>query len=67
MMRRVLLWVLAVALAAAGTAGVAWAAEVRLGSLNDLTGPTSDVGKDVALGVREAVQYVNDTGGINGK
>lgn len=47
--------------------GVAGAQEVRLGSLNDLTGPTSDVGKDAALGIREAVQYVNDTGGINGK
>ena len=32
-----------------------------------LTGATSDVGKDEALGVREAVQYYNDTGGINGK
>jgi len=66
-MRRTVVWLLAVALAAGGMAGVARAAEVRLGSLNDLTGPTSDVGKDVALGVREAVAYVNDTGGINGK
>lgn len=41
--------------------------EVKMGSLNDLTGATSDVGKDAALGMREAVQYVNDTGGINGK
>ncbi len=65
-MRRTVLWVLAVVLAGAGAA-TAGAAEVRLGSLNDLTGPTSDVGKDVALGVREAVAYVNDTGGINGK
>ncbi len=40
---------------------------VKVGSLNDVTGPTSDVGKDIALGMREAVQYVNDTGGINGK
>jgi branched-chain amino acid transport system substrate-binding protein len=40
---------------------------VKLGSLNDLTGATSDVGKDAALGMREAVQYVNDSGGINGK
>jgi branched-chain amino acid transport system substrate-binding protein len=61
------LWVLAAVLAGAGAPGTAGAAEVRLGSLNDLTGPTSDVGKDVALGVREAVAYVNDTGGINGK
>jgi branched-chain amino acid transport system substrate-binding protein len=41
--------------------------EVKLGALQDLTGATSDVGKDEALGVREAVQYYNDSGGINGK
>src|SRR4030042_672716 len=41
--------------------------EVKLGALQDTTGATSDVGKDEALGVREAVQYYNDTGGINGK
>ncbi|MBF8298948.1 MAG: amino acid/amide transporter substrate-binding protein, family [candidate division NC10 bacterium] len=41
--------------------------EIKVGSLNDFTGPTSDVGKDAGLGIREAVQYVNDTGGINGK
>ena len=41
--------------------------EVRLGALQDMTGATSDVGKDEALGVREAVQYYNDMGGINGK
>jgi len=41
--------------------------EIRIGSLNDTTGPTSDVGKDYALGIAEAIRYVNDTGGINGK
>ena len=40
---------------------------VKLGALQDLTGGTSDVGKDEALGVREAVQYYNEQGGINGK
>ncbi len=40
---------------------------VNLGALQDMTGATSDVGKDEALGVREAVQYYNDHGGINGK
>jgi len=45
----------------------AHAQEVRLGALQDTTGATSDVGKDEAMGVREAVQYYNDTGGINGK
>lgn len=42
-------------------------AQIKMGSLNDTTGPTSDVGKDTALGMREAVRYVNDTGGVNGK
>ena len=41
--------------------------EVKLGALQDTTGATSDVGKDEALGVREAAQYYNDKGGINGK
>ena len=45
----------------------AFAQEVKVGALQDLTGATSDVGKDEAMGVREAVQYYNDTGGINGK
>src|SRR5512136_821152 len=43
------------------------AQEVKLGALQDMTGATSDVGKDEALGVREATQFYNDTGGINGK
>ena len=41
--------------------------EVRIGALQDTTGATSDVGKNEAAGVREAFQYYNDTGGINGK
>jgi branched-chain amino acid transport system substrate-binding protein len=43
------------------------AEEIKIGSINDLTGATSDVGKDAALGVRECVTYINDNGGINGK
>ncbi len=66
-MRRLAFGLLALALAIPVLVGTGWAQEVKLGSLNDLTGPTSDVGKDVALGIREATQYVNDTGGINGK
>lgn len=41
--------------------------EIKVGSINDLTGATSDVGKDMALGIRECVAYINDHGGINGK
>lgn len=43
------------------------AATIKIGALNDMTGATSDVGKDYALGIAEAIRYVNDTGGINGK
>lgn len=48
---------------AAGPAGKV----INIGSLNDMTGATSDVGRDYALGIAEAIHYVNDTGGINGK
>jgi len=43
------------------------AVEIPVGALNDMTGPTSDVGKDYALGIQEAVRWVNEQGGINGK
>jgi branched-chain amino acid transport system substrate-binding protein len=43
------------------------AATINIGALNDMTGATSDVGKDYALGIAEAIRYVNDNGGINGK
>jgi branched-chain amino acid transport system substrate-binding protein len=66
-MKRLTLFLMTLAFALPFLAGNVWAQEVKLGSLNDLTGPTSDVGKDIVLGIREAVQYVNDTGGINGK
>ena len=68
MVWRVMIQLLVVALVVATLAPVAVAQNViKLGSLNDFTGPTSDVGKDIGLGIREAVQYVNDTGGVNGK
>ncbi len=57
------LWV-GVVLIAGGAAG---AEEINIGALSDMSGATSDVGKDYALGIAEAVNYVNDTGGINGK
>ena len=52
---------------AVGYSAFADAAELKLGALNDMTGATSDVGKDYALGISDAVHYLNDTGGINGK
>ncbi len=63
-MKKILLLGLALVL----SFSIAYAAdEIKVGSINDLTGATSDVGKDAALGIREAVTYINDSGGINGK
>jgi branched-chain amino acid transport system substrate-binding protein len=51
-----------------GFSSIAGAAEtIKIGALNDMTGATSDVGKDYALGIAEAIHYINETGGINGK
>ncbi len=44
-----------------------FAEDINVGALNDMTGATSDVGKDYALGIAEAIHYVNDNGGVNGK
>jgi len=40
---------------------------IKVGGLFDLTGVTSEVGKPFAQGVRDAVDWVNAQGGINGK
>ncbi|MBC7196364.1 MAG: ABC transporter substrate-binding protein [Deferribacterales bacterium] len=45
---------------------MAYAGKVRVGALVDLTGPTGDVGKPYAEGVRDCVRYFNENGGING-
>ena len=50
-----------------GAAAIAEAEVIKVGSLNDMTGATSDVGKDYALGIAEAIHYINDNGGVNGK
>jgi branched-chain amino acid transport system substrate-binding protein len=64
MIRRILL----IGLAVMFLCSPAFAAEqIKVGSINDLTGATSDVGKDAALGIRECVTFINDQGGINGK
>jgi branched-chain amino acid transport system substrate-binding protein len=63
-----LVLLLLTALLLAGFSSMAGAAEtIKIGALNDMTGATSDVGKDYALGIAEAIHYVNDNGGINGK
>ena len=48
-------------------AGVAFAADIKVGHLADLTGPTSSVGNPYAKGVQDYKDYVNSKGGINGK
>ncbi len=63
---KVVLLLMTVALVA-GFSPTAGAAIVKVGALNDMTGATSDVGKDYALGIAEAIRYVNDNGGVNGK
>ncbi|MFH1912931.1 MAG: ABC transporter substrate-binding protein [Pseudomonadota bacterium] len=40
---------------------------IRVGGLIDLSGPTSSVGVPYADGLRGAVKYINDNGGINGR
>jgi branched-chain amino acid transport system substrate-binding protein len=40
---------------------------IKLGNLVDLTGPTSDQGKDIGQGRIDATQYFNEKGGINGR
>ncbi len=50
-----------------GFSSTVGATTIRVGALNDTTGATSDVGKDYALGIAEAMHYVNDMGGVNGK
>ncbi len=48
--------------------GTAWGEEtVSVGHLTDYTGPTAGVGAHYGPGVRDALNYVNTNGGINGK
>ena len=47
--------------------GTAAAEVIRIGAFSDLSGATADVGMDYALGIVEAIRYVNDEGGVNGK
>src|SRR2546426_10221858 len=58
-------WSLLVLCAAAG--GAQAQQEIKVGGIFDLTGITSDVGKPYAQGVRDAVAWTNENGGINGK
>jgi len=59
--------VLAAAIAALVPAWATAQQEIKVGGIFDLTGVTSDVGKPFAQGVQDAVAWVNENGGINGK
>src|SRR5438132_13724048 len=41
--------------------------EIKVGGIFDLSGITPDGGKPYAQGVRDAVAWTNENGGINGK
>jgi len=43
------------------------AQSIKLGNLVDLTGPTSDQGKDIGQARIDSAQYFNEKGGVNGK
>jgi branched-chain amino acid transport system substrate-binding protein len=47
--------------------GAVLADGIRIGAFHDLSGATAAAGRDYAMGIAEAVRYVNDEGGINGK
>ena len=50
-----------------GFSTIAAAKTIKIGGIMDTTGPTSDVGKDYAIGMAEAFKYINNQGGVNGK
>ncbi len=51
-----------------GMTGLAGAADsIPVGHLAALTGPTSDVGIPYGQGIADALNYINKSGGINGK
>ena len=68
-----ILWILVIAfvLAAAGAYYYFFQFQhkraIKIGALFALTGPTSDVGVDYSLGIRDAVRWINDRGGIRGR
>jgi branched-chain amino acid transport system substrate-binding protein len=43
------------------------AEKIRVGGIMDTSGATSDVGKDYAIGMDEAIRWINEQGGVNGK
>ncbi|MEF8822657.1 MAG: ABC transporter substrate-binding protein [Desulfohalobiaceae bacterium] len=56
-----------VGLALCLAASTVQAEEIKVGGIMDTSGATSDVGKDYATGMVDAINWKNDQGGINGK
>ncbi len=52
---------------AAATEGEAAATPIKVGAIFDLTGPTSDVGTFYAAGIRGYIDFLNNSGGIDGR
>ncbi|MBA4395757.1 MAG: branched-chain amino acid ABC transporter substrate-binding protein, partial [Desulfobacca sp.] len=50
MKKKTLFWVTALLITFLGASGLVWGAEevIKVGAINDMTGATSDVGKDYA-------------------
>jgi len=65
-MKRVSIWLLAVALVMFFAAPTLAAKTIKIGGLFDITGGTGSVGTPYAEGVRDCVRNINDNGGING-
>ena len=65
--RKSLVAIVAASLAILSPSGASAQQEIKVGGIFDLTGVTSDVGKPFAQGVQDAVVWVNENGGINGK
>jgi branched-chain amino acid transport system substrate-binding protein len=67
-MKRVILTATMLAFGAIGAAGGAAAQEyIKVGNLIDLTGATALVGQEYGQGKVDAMNYINENGGINGK
>jgi len=64
-MKRIMTIVMATVLALA-TCTAASAKDIRIGILSDLSGATSAVGAPYAEGIKAAVAYINESGGIGG-
>lgn len=52
---------------AAETSSAKDTSPIKVGGLTDLSGPTSSVGVPYSAGLKDAVKYINENGGIDGR